>query len=259
MTSKINGKTAPRILYIRLWRSTSYMKILCEKHFLELNTSFGKIINFSFNSTFKSSLSNLFQFVDDLILWQSMLESRIDTTIFVSAIKEYELGFQAAVCGQYRYAFTAHRYFIEQMCRFIYLSTNELYLRQWKLGLRDVSWGEFTDKEKGIFSKIFIRAFYPEIDNEGDHVLKITSKLYRESSEFVHGNFDKIRSIPDQIEFNQEILSKWIDFMETSKFIVLFLLFMRFSKDITSADIHKLEDMSREELCGIEGFSLLFQ
>jgi hypothetical protein len=145
------------------------------------------------------------------------------------------------------------------MCRFIYLSTNELYLRQWKLGLRDVSWGEFTDKEKGIFSKIFIRAFYPEIDNEGDHVLKITSKLYRESSEFVHGNFDKIRSIPDQIEFNQEILSKWIDFMETSKFIVLFLLFMRFSKDITSADIHKLEDMSREELCGIEGFSLLFQ
>jgi len=235
------------------------MKNVCEKHFLSLNTKFSEIIKLSFNSTYNLSLSSLFQFVDDLTLWLSMLEKRTDATILINAIKEYELGFQAVVCGQYRYAFIAQRYFIEQMCRFIYLSTNELHLRHWKLGLRDISWGMLTDKENGIFSKIFIRAFYPEVDNEGDHMLIIASKLYREASEYVHGNFGKITSVPDQIEFNEEILSKWLEFMETSKLIVLFLLFMRFAKDITKADIHKLEDMAREELCGIEGFSLLFQ
>lgn len=234
------------------------MKNVCEEHFLSLNTRLGDIVKLSFNSKHESLLSNLFQFVDDLTLWQSMLKCRTDTTILVSAIKEYELGFQAAVCGQYRYAFIAHRYFIEQMCRFIYLSTNELHLRHWKLGLKDVSWVALTDRENGIFSKIFIRAFYPEIDDEGNHVLTIVSKLYREASEFVHGNFDKIKGIPSQIEFNLEMLSKWLEFMETSKFVALFLLFMRFAKDIDSADIHKLEDMARDELCGIEGFDLLF-
>lgn len=230
----------------------------CEKHFLSLNARYGEIVQLSFNSVHESSLTSLFQFVDDLTLWQAMLECRADTTILVSAIKEYELGFQAAVCGQYRYAFIAHRYFIEQMCRFIYLSTNELHLRHWKLGLRDVSWGALADKENGIFSKIFIRAFYPEIDDEGVHILTIVSKLYRESSEFVHGNFNKISAIPDQIEFNIEMLSKWLEFMGTSKFIALFLLFMRFAKDINCVDIHKLEDMAREELSGIDGFNLLF-
>ncbi|MCX5811720.1 MAG: hypothetical protein NT178_04145 [Proteobacteria bacterium] len=234
------------------------MKNVCKEYFLSLNTIFSEVVALSFDSKHESLLSSLFQFVEDLTLWQSMLEFRTDTTILVSAIKEYQLGFQAAVCGQYRYAFTAHRYFIEQMCRFIYLSTNELYLRHWKLGLRDVSWGVITDKENGIFSKNFIRAFYPEIDDEGAHVLAIVSKLYRESSEFVHGNFDKIRIIPSQIEFNLEMLSKWLEFMETSKFVALFLLFMRFAKDIDGVNIHKLEDMARDELCGIEGFNLLF-
>jgi len=234
------------------------MNNVCEEHFLSLNTRFGEIITLSFNSKHEPLLSTLFQFVDDLTLWQSMLECHADTTILVSAIKEYELGFQAAVCGQYRYAFIAQRYFIEQICRFIYLSTNELHLRHWKLGLRDVSWGALTDKENGIFSKIFIRAFYPEIDDEGDRVLSIVSKLYREASEFVHGNFDKMKVIPSQIEFNLEMLLKWLEFMETSKFVALFLLFMRFSKDIDKANIHKFEDMARDELLGIEGFNLLF-
>jgi hypothetical protein len=234
------------------------MKNLCEDHFLSLNERFGEIIKLSFNSQHEPLLSSLFQFVDDLTLWQSTLESHTDTTILLSAIKEYELGFQAAVCGQYRYAFIAQRYFIEQMCRFIYLSTNELHLRHWKLGLRDVSWGALSDKEAGIFSKIFIRAFYSEIDDEGAHILSIVSKLYRETSEFVHGNFDKMKVIPSQIEFNLEMLFKWLGFMETSKFVALFLLFMRFSKDIDRVNIHNFEDMARDELLSIDGFNLLF-
>ena len=219
-----------------------------EDHFLSLNARFGDIIKLSFNSRHEPLLSSLFQFVDDLTLWQSMLECHTDTTILVSAIKEYELGFQAAVCGQYRYAFIAQRYFIEQICRFIYLSTNELHLRHWKLGLRDVSWGALTDKENGIFSKIFIRAFYPEIDAEGDHVLSIVSKLYRETSEFVHGNFDKMKVIPSQIEFNLEMLLKWLEFMETSKFVALFSLFMRFSKDIDKVKHGYAVDSTRHKM-----------
>ena len=89
-------------------------------------------------------------------------------------------------------------------------------------------------------------------------MITVASKLYRESSEFIHGNFNKIEELPTSIELNSSLLEKWIDFMETSRFIALFLLFMRFSKDVDSQDLHKIEEMAKEELGGIEEFNFLF-
>ena len=71
--------------------------------------------------------------------------------------------------------------------------------------------------------------------------------LVRESSEFIHGNFNKIEELPNSIEFNPSLLERWIDFMETSKFLALFLLFMRFSKDIEGHDLSKIGEMAKEE------------
>jgi hypothetical protein len=234
------------------------MEQTSKEHFSKLNQKFGEVIESSFSSKHESKLSELFLFSDDLNTWVDMLNGKTDTTILISALQEYELGFQAVVSGQYRYAFIAHRYFLEQICRFIYLSTNELHLRYWKLGLRDISWGSLVDKENGIFSKVFIRAFYPEVDSEGEHMIALVSKLYRESSEFIHGNFNKIEELPTNIQFSQALLERWLDFTETSKFVSLFLLFMRFSKDLDSGSIQKIEEMAKEELSGIEEFNLLF-
>lgn len=234
------------------------MKTSCKDHFFNLNDRLGAVIEQSFCSDHNAKLLELFQFSDDLNVWAELLEKQADRTILVSAIQEFELGFQAVVSGQYRYSFVAQRYFLEQICRFIYLSTNELHLRLWKLGLRDISWGSLTDKENGIFSTVFIRAFFPEVEAEGEHISKVASKLYRESSEFIHGNFNKISAIPNSIEFNPDLLERWIGFMETGRFIALFLIFMRFSKDIGRESIHKVEDMAKEELAGIEEFNTIF-
>lgn len=231
----------------------------CKEHFSDLNERFRSVIDESFSSEFERNLSDLFHFSEDLHTWVTLLDGKADTTILLSAIQEYELGFQAVVSGQYRYAFIAHRYFLEQICRFIFLSSNELYLRHWKIGLKDISWGALVDSDNGIFSKEFIRAFYPEVESEGLHLIAIVKKLYRESSEFIHGNFSKIEVLPNTIEFNKDILKTWLDFIETSKFVAVFLLFVRFSKDLDSGSIHNIEEMAREELSGIEEFNLLFQ
>jgi hypothetical protein len=230
-----------------------------KEHFLEINEKFSGIIESSFGSDMEAKLSGAFQFVDDVSLWKSTLDKTTDTTILTSAINELELGFQAVVSGQYRYAFIAQRYFLEQVLRFVYLSTNELHLRHWKLGMRDISWKSLVDDEKGVFSKEFIRAFFTDVEEDGKQFSLLSSKLYRESSEFVHGNFDKITSISDQIKYQPDILRQWIEYMETSKLIVSFLLFMRFSKDFNSEDIVNFETIAQEELCGIDGFNCLFQ
>ena len=229
-----------------------------EEHFQKQNSLFSDIIKTSFDSELNAKLSNTFQFLDDLNLWQETLNKNNDVTILASAIQEFELGFQALVCGQYRYAFTAQRYFLEQMCWFIHLSTNELQLRHWKLGLKDISWAGLTDNDTGVFSKTFIRAFYSEAEEEGGHILTMVTKLYRETSEYVHGNFTKSISLPSKIEFDKETVSTWLGFMDTAKLAVLFLLFVRFGLDIENKCLHKFEAMAQDELSGINGFESLF-
>lgn len=54
------------------------------------------------------------------------------------------------------------------------------------------------------------------------------------------------------------LLKSWLDIVETSKFIAIFLLLVRFSKDLSVDDLSKIEDMVKEELGGIEEFNLLF-
>lgn len=230
----------------------------CKEHFTALNREFSAVIESSFSSEKAQMISDHFQFIDDLNAWYEILQEKEDTTILLSAIKEYEFSFQAVLNGQYRYAFIAQRYFLEQVCRFIYLSTNELHLRHWKLGIKDISWGSLVDKENGIFSKIFIRAFFDEVENEGEHMITLSSKLYRESSEFIHGNFDKMADMPDKIDFDEMLLGKWLDFVETSKFVALFVLLVRFSKEFSAEELGMIEDMTKEELGGIEEFNQLF-
>lgn len=227
-------------------------------HFSILNDMYREVIEQSFKSKHEAQLSEKFQFTEDLALWCKILSKHTDATLLISALQEYELGFQAAVSGQYRYAFVSNRYFIEQICKFIYLSSNELHLRQWKDGLRDISWNSITDNDSGIFSVNYIRAFYSEIDTEGKHILQLVSALYRETSEFVHGNFSKIDILPQKIEFKEELLEKWLTNVGTAKFIALFLLCMRFSKDLDQSELGSLKDSMREELCGIVEFNPLF-
>lgn len=229
-----------------------------KEYFSSLNKIYGEIIEETFQTKSEAGLSEMFQFTEDLSLWHEVLMKQVDTTLFISAIKEYEIGFQAAVSGQYRFAFVANRYFVEQICKFIFLSSNEYLLRLWKKGMRDVGWSTIIDIENGIFSQNYIRAFYPEVDTEGKHLQQLVSTLYRETSEFVHGNFSKIDGLPTNLELNQELLEKWIENVKTAKFIVIFLLCMRFSKDLNKDEKERLEDCIREELCGIDEFNLLF-
>ena len=212
----------------------------------------------SFESACQARLTELFQFLDDINLWKNILNQDIDLTILSSAQMEFEYGFQAAVSGQYRFAFLSQRYFLEQLCRFIYFSTNELHLRQWKLGLRDVPWAVFIDKENGIFSKTFIKAFYPGVEKEGCLMRRKVELNYRESSEFIHGNFKIIEEIPSKIEFVPSLLQKWLQLIDDNRTFALFLLFMRFGKDLSESNILKLEEMAKDEICSIEKFNLLF-
>jgi len=90
-------------------------------------------------------------------------------------------------------------------------------------------------------------------------MIVLSSKLYRETSEFIHGNFDKVNNMPIRIGFDELLLNKWLGFVETNKFVTLFLLLVRFSKDFDTEELSMIEDMVKDELGGMEEFNLLFE
>lgn len=231
------------------------MENRCKSHFLELNQNAASVIEASFQSDERNRIAENYDLINDLSKWVEIIQGKSDVTILKSAIAEYEFSFQAALAGQYRYCFLGQRYFLEQVCRFIFLSTNELYLRHWKMGMKDVSWGSLVDIDNGIFAKIFIRAFFEEVEDEGRHMISMSTKLYRESSEFIHGNYKTITTDARANGFNEGLLSSWLDAIESSKFVALFLLMMRFSKELKKEELAKIEESVRDELGGIEAFT----
>jgi|26BtaG_2_1085354.scaffolds.fasta_scaffold37937_2 hypothetical protein len=69
----------------------------CKTHFSMLNQEFSNVINLSFSSENSSKISELFHFLEDLNIWHNLVKDKEDTTILLSAIKEYEFSFQAAL------------------------------------------------------------------------------------------------------------------------------------------------------------------
>ncbi|EDX85901.1 hypothetical protein S7335_3604 [Synechococcus sp. PCC 7335] len=86
----------------------------------------------------------------------------------------------------------------------------------------------------------------------------ISKKAYREASEFIHGNFHKIAILPEKVEIDLELLSKWLDLVEINKLITVFVLAVRFSKDLNEEEFGKIEETMKDELGSIEPFAPLF-
>ncbi len=81
------------------------------------------------------------------------------------------------------------RQFFEYMLFAILLSTNDYCYKLWKIGRFDMSWTQIVDEQNGIFGKQFIGVYAEELDEtKSSELLTIAKIIYRECSEYVHGN-----------------------------------------------------------------------
>jgi hypothetical protein len=115
------------------------------------------------------------------------------------------------VQGLYRQAFTALRLFLELTLAAVFYSANELRLIEWMDNRTDINWKRITQKNGGVFTERFARAFMPDLVTEAAHFGSIGAKLYRECSEFVHANPAATTLIPQQLQFDQDLFHRWHD------------------------------------------------
>jgi hypothetical protein len=178
--------------------------------------------------------------IDDLSRWLDILAAYPESVVLRHAINEVTIGLFLLNSGLYRPAFISLRLFLELSLATVHFSANRLELAEWLAGRRDLKWATLSDLEQGVLSIRYSDAFFPELRDTVRTYNTIALRIYRETSEFVHGNHHTWGIVTDKIAFNMDLHARWIShFVEASR-IVVYALSLRFLKELKKDDLLKL-------------------
>lgn len=214
-----------------------------------------KIQNQTFEYDVNHIQDNSYSFHNDFTFWIELLRNngRKEVVLLENALREFLISQVMLTQGFYKHSFMCLRGFLEQTLFAIQLSSNELHMRQWFLNKKDVYWSSIIDVDNGLFAKSYIDAFYPIISDNTKEFFVMSREVYRECSEFVHGNFS-INEHTLNLEFREKTFALWHEKIETIQLIITFCLFVRYNEFINTKElVNKSEEIISEKLGYIEG------
>lgn len=185
---------------------------------------------------------------DDFEKLISAVENRPEAGLMRLAIRELQFGLLAVSFAHYRHAYISIRLFMELMIGAIYFSAFEIKLRKWLGNSQDIVWSALIDKENGPFAKSFISAFSPDFAPYGAQFLAIAEKVYRECSEYVHGNMNTQKEYNQPLRFDKEKFIEWADRLNSIKLTIIFVFIARYANFLTREQLDNLEPILLEDL-----------
>lgn len=187
---------------------------------------------------------------EDLSNWLQLIHGRFESKYLATAFREYHSGMIASIQGFYRQGFMTTRLFIELSLGTLLRSTREFDYRLWIRGQKDTSWAAIVDDENGLLSPKFTKAFCPASGESIKYYNGMARAVYRECSEFVHGNPGATAMTPDSLSFSEELFRKWNSVAKTAMLVVHFSTLIRYSSLLTRENLISsgLEDTIRDEL-----------
>lgn len=191
-------------------------------------------------------------------VWLEILQEKPEYNILKTASKELQISIMTLNFGFYSKSFSGLRFFLERSLVAILFSSQEIELKLWEKGERDTYWSEIIDENKGIFSHRFSNAFFPDLKDEIKHFRNLTQKVYRECSEFVHGNNSAIQSLPDNLEYNKVLFESWHNKASSIGRIILFALNLRYLKHINDDSFKRLENINMDNFNNIKPIQELY-
>ena len=202
-------------------------------------------------------LSRSNHYLNDLKTWINILKFRPEFKILEIAVKELEISFITLNFGFYSQSFSGLRFFLERSLVSINFSAQEIELKLWEKGSRDTYWSEIMDENNGVFSSKFTQAFFPELKDEINHFKSLTKKVYRECSEYVHGNNSAILALPENLEYSPLLFNEWHNKFHSISRIILFTLNLRYAKGLSIEDLNLLQDINSEYFNNIKSIQEL--
>lgn len=220
----------------------------CTELYLGTQKQLQENVRVSLESGYMSEIASSQSFIDDYNTWVEWISIKYNNALFLLALSEYETSIVFCLQSLYKQAFTGIRSCLEHSLFGIQLSTNLYQFLQWKNGNYDACWSKITDQESGLFSKPYISAFCPDMCTLSNIVGVSTRNLYRECSEFVHGNYNIAFSYTEEFKYNEGNLLIFFDKLKNLRYILEFSLFVRFQNEFDSKDISKFEPQLVEYL-----------
>jgi hypothetical protein len=200
----------------------------CKKYYTDLNEGCGKIIEISFISPAAEQYFRRHNFSSDLEKWIRLQSDRHEVEVLKSSLNEYQYSLLAVAQGRYRQSFMALRLSFELALASIYFSANEFDFRLWKQGVHDINWQKLINPDNGVLSRNFIKAFNPAMAEDAPQYRVIAEKVYRECSEYVHGNAHTYKNLSDKVEFIEDVFSDWCIKAENIALCIIFALSARY-------------------------------
>lgn len=177
------------------------------------------------------------QNIADLGACIAAVAERPEKSVFDLSVREYQYALVAACHGSYRQAFAALRLSFELWLAAINFSGSERELRSWRAKKKDIVWAQLIDDETGVLSKTFVSLFATSLVDHAPSYRAIAERLYRECSEYVHGNHHTHLLLPEDLTYDQATFRDWCSKAQTLKLVCLFCFTFRYSEKIAGTKL----------------------
>ena len=228
--------------------------------FVQINDKMRTNIEKIKNNNKIDDINKCISFTEDLSAWLFFCGEFKEYKLVKAAQDECIKSILMCIQGLYKEAMMSLRQFLEHMLFALFLSTNDYNYRLWKRGKYDMSWSQIVDSEKGIFAKEYINSYALDIDDSRSiEFVTIAKNIYRECSEYVHGNYDKLELLTENVEYIEENVIRYIEIFESVRYIISVSLLIRFREIFYDKEILvKLESIVMDNLGTLPEVQALF-
>ncbi|KRB86586.1 hypothetical protein ASE00_07820 [Sphingomonas sp. Root710] len=181
-----------------------------------------------------------------------------ERSIFMQACREYQYSLEAVLFGNYRHAFSSLRLAFELFTAAIYFSANQMKMRLWIQGHDDIWWSTLTDPEKGVYSHNFMKAFNPSLRDYRSQYSSLASTVYRECSEYVHGNPGTHEDTDLVVAYDSNRSKIFHDKVATVRLCILFQFVSRYLPELSSSGKEAVEPLVLESFGDLPEIQSMF-
>lgn len=194
------------------------------------------------------NLNSGIDFSKSLQTWIDLIPDDNYKILLVNSIQSLEISLLSQTYCLYRNAFGSLRLSLEMLFGGIYFSTNLLDFIEWSKSSKDLNWSIINDPDNGVLSHRFYNAFFPEIKEDAPRYQTKAKDLYRDLSEYVHGNHHTWSLDKKALKIEKSEIQLYKKCLLTFNEIAMFALTLRFFKNFDKNNIEHIEPIILQNL-----------
>jgi len=187
-------------------------------------------------------------FSKSIQIWLDVIPEDSYKILISNSIQSLEIALLSQTYCLYRNAFSSLRLSLEMLFGGIYFSTTLLDFIEWSKSSKDLNWATINDSNNGVLSHRFYNAFFIEAKEDCEEYFTKAKELYRELSEYVHGNQHTWITDSEALKIEETEIQLFLKCLKSFYEISIFTLCLRYLKIIDKHQLEKVEPLIIQNL-----------